>query len=222
MKQPFWKYILSYIHPFTIEVVEGQYNPYLEVVYSQGRYRLDTENAIYSYQDLYTNYLYSFKQIDLEKLPGKDVLILGFGLGSIPYMLEEVFGKEYNYTAIEIDEEVIGLAHKYTMSSLNSNIEYVCADAGLFVAQCERKFDLICMDVFMDDLVPLEFEATGFLYKLKQLIKADGLLLYNRLFNSPNDKVLTRRFFENNFKQVFEDGTYLNVDGNWMLLNRKP
>lgn len=220
MKQALWKNILSYVYPFTLEVVEGTHNPHLEIVYSRGRYRLDTQNAIYSYEDLYTNYYYSFKQLKVETLAIQNVLVLGLGLGSIPVMLEKHFGKTYHYTAIEIDEEVLRLAHKYSLSALQSNIEYICTDARLFVEQCDRQFDLVCMDIFMDDMVPLRFEQSDFLQQIKTLIAPNGLLMYNRLFNTPKDKLSSKRFYEQAFLEVFPNGTYLDVDGNWMLLNK--
>jgi len=221
MKQPFWKHIASYLYEFRIEAVEGQHNPYLEVVYSRGRYRLDTENAIYSYEDLYTNFYYSFRQIKLHKQDIKNVLILGLGLGSIPLMLERDYKRKYHYTAIEIDEEVLYLANKYALHELQSPIEVLCADARLFVKTCTEKYDLVCMDIFLDDVIPSEFEQTDFLENLKTLIAPNGLLLYNRLFNTHEDKAVTAHFYEAIFSKTFPDATFLNVDGNWVLLNRK-
>ncbi len=221
MQQPFWKHIVSYFYEFRIEAVEGEHNPYLEVVYSKGRYRLDTENAIYSYENLYTNFYYSFRRIKLEKQDFKTVLILGLGLGSIPVMLERDLGQQYHYTAVEIDEEVLHLAYKYALQSLESPIQVVHGDAKLFVRQCKEKFDLVCMDIFLDDVIPNEFEQIDFLENLKSLIAPKGLLMYNRLFNTKKDKAITQHFYKDVFCKIFPDAMYLNVDGNWMLLNRK-
>jgi len=77
------------------------------------------------------------------------------------------------------------------------------------------------MDIFLDDVIPNEFEQTDFLENLKTLIAPEGLLLYNRLFNTQEDKTTTQHFYEDIFCKIFPDATYLNVDGNWMLLNRK-
>jgi len=221
MQQPFWKHIASYLTDFRIEAVEGQHNPYLEVVYSRGRYRLDTANAIYSYENLYTNFYYSFRQIKLDKQDIKNVLILGLGLGSIPMMLERDYKRKYHYTAIEIDEEVLYLANKYTLHKLESSIEIVCADARIFVQNCTEQYDLVCMDIFLDDVIPNQFEQIDFLENLKTLIAPKGLLMYNRLFNTKEDKAITQHFYETVFCKTFPDATCLNVDGNWMLLNRK-
>jgi len=186
----------------------------------KGRYQLCTAHAIYSFEDLYDNFFEAFERIDLDRFPIKNALVLGFGLGSIPTMLEKNFGKKYNYTAIEIDESVIYLASKYALPQLESKVEIICADAFAYVMQCERKFDLVCMDVFLDVVVPKEFEQTDFLKKLKSLVHQDGILLYNRMTSQPKDRAKTEVFFNEKFKSVFPQGSYLEVKGNWMLIDQ--
>ena len=220
MKQPFWKNILSYLTEFHIESAPSEINPHLYVSLNKGRYQLSTANAVYSYGDLYDNYFKSFRKKGVLNSNIETVLVLGFGLGSIPYMLEKKFDKKYHYTGIEIDENVIYLAEKYVLSDLNSSVELFCADAFTYVMQCRDKFDLIAMDVFLDDLVPNKFESPEFLNVLKELIAENGTLLFNRLSLTDQDLENTHFFFEHQFKQVFPNGSYLDVGGNWMLMNK--
>jgi len=220
IKQPLWKRFLSYFFELHIESAPSEHNPHLYVSLSRGRYQLCTANAVYSFEDLYDNYVKTFRRLDLERLNPKRVLLLGLGLGSIPVMLEKLFEKHYSYTAIEIDESVIYLAGKYALPFLQSPVETICADAYFFVMQCEEKYDLICMDIFQDDKVPEAFEKKEFLDQLKALLSQDGLLLYNRLSATKEDTLETRKFFEGDFKTVFKQGLDLDVGNNWMLLNR--
>lgn len=219
MQAPLWKRLLSYLTEFHIEGTSSEYNPQLDVCLVQGRYQLCTENAIYSFGDLYNNFGDAFRKVRLEQLPGKEVLILGFGMGSIPILLEKKMAKKYHYTGIEIDEEVIYLASKYILDELQSNIAMICADAAHWVNQCEQTFDLIAIDLFLDDVIPHVFEQATFLQQTQSLLKPNGLLLYNRLAYTANDEENARRFFEKQFKPVFEKGTYLELEGNWMLVN---
>jgi len=219
-RPPFWKKIISYLTELHIESAPSDINPHLYVSLNNGRYQLCTANAIYSYEDLYDNYSEAFKKIEIDKRKIENVLILGFGLGSIPFMLEKKFNKKYHYTAIEIDESVIYLATKYALPEINSSIQMICTDAFAYVMQCQEQFDIICMDVFLDDIIPEEFEAEDFLNNLKRLITKDGLLLYNRLANTPEDLKATQTFFKEKFQPVFPDGKYLEVRGNWMLLDK--
>jgi SAM-dependent methyltransferase len=216
---PAWKKWLSYLMELHVESAPSPYNPHLYVSLSRGRYQLSTANAIYSHGDLYTNFTSTFRQINLDQLPGKRILVLGLGLGSVPYMLETTFGRTFRYTAVEIDESVIYLAEKYVLSELRSQIEVVQADAHAFVLQNESLYDLIAMDVFVDDEVPAKFESQRFLTRLRESLQPGGLLLYNRLARTQDDKSGASRFLESNFRPVFPEAGYLEIDGNWMLYN---
>jgi len=220
MKQPFWKRWLSYLFEWHIESAPSDINPHLYVSLRKGRYLLSSANAVYSYGDLYNNFSKIFRKLDWEKKDIQEVLVLGFGLGSIPFMLEKVFKKNYRYTGVEIDENVLYLANKYVLPELKSSIEIFLADAYAFVFQDREQFDLIALDIFLDDKIPPAFEETKFLQQLKKLLSPNGILLYNRLSLSKKDVRLTNTFFEEKFKAVFPDATFLDVGGNWMLMNR--
>ena len=214
-----WQKKLSYLFEYHIETTSSDYHEALHVSYHQGRYQLSTENAIYSFGDLYTNYFRAFDAIDLDSRKVEKVLILGFGLGSIPMMLEQFFDKKYHYTAVEIDEEILYLAHKYVTHELTSPIETICADAAFFVQQCEEVFDMVCVDLFLDDTIPEPFQKQAFLQQVKNLIAPNGILLYNRLALTDADKAKSEAFLNNEFLPVFPNGRYLDVEGNWMFLN---
>ncbi|MEL7021873.1 MAG: hypothetical protein AAGK47_09700, partial [Bacteroidota bacterium] len=103
MNVPTWKKWLSYLTEIHIESAPSEINPHLYVSLRRGRYQLCTANAIYSYEDLYSNFYKAFEQVNLHKIKGDRVLILGYGMGSIPYILEKKMNYDFNYTAIEID-----------------------------------------------------------------------------------------------------------------------
>ena len=214
----FWRRFLSYFGEIHIESSPSEHNPHLYVSLRRGRYQLCTAHAVYSYEDRYDNFVKAFKKLKLEKRNIENVLVLGFGLGSIPIILEKQ-GHDYHITAVEIDEEVLYLANKYALSEIKSNIEIICADAHAFVMQSQEKYDMICMDIFLDDTVPPIFEEEGFLQKIKEMLSKDGVLLYNRLAANKEDIEKTKAFYENNFLPVFEKGKYFDVGGNWMLIN---
>ena len=220
MKQPAWKRILSYFAEIKLEAVEGQINPELVLSLHKGRYCLSTPNAIYSFADLYDNFSKSFQLMPLGKMSISDVLILGFGLGSIPYMLEKKFGKKYRYTGVEADEAVALWASRYVLDELTSPVEMHLMDAALFVEMCQVQYDMVVMDIFLDDEIPAEFQSVSYLKKLEALLKPEGILLYNCLSLKEEDKIKTGSFFKNEFKKVFPAATYFDLGGNWMLLNR--
>jgi len=215
---PAWKRWLSYLFEFHLESAPSEYNPHLYVSLKNGRYQMCTAHAIYSYEDLYTNFYYAFEQVDLRSLPNREVLVLGLGLGSIPFMLERHFGQSFNYTLVEIDEQVIALAEKYCLQGLDSPTTTIQADAFAFMMQNQTKYGMICMDIFRDDVIPKPFESAGFLQALKRGLAPGGTLLYNRLYRKESDKTKTEAFFNNQFLPVFPQGSYYEKDGNWVLV----
>lgn len=219
MQPPRWKKWLSYFFEQHMESASSEYNPHLYVSLNRGRYQLCTAHAVYSFEELYDNFYKTFQRLDFEALPGKRVLLLGLGLGSIPQMLEQHFKQSFHYTAVEIDEAIIYLANKYVLHGLNSSIETICADATIFMEQTEEQFDLICMDIFLDDIVPSAFETVDFLENLKACLHPQGILLYNRLSVTDKDLSKTKAFFEYTFSDIFPNGTYYDVQSNWILIN---
>ncbi len=220
MKPDFISKFISNFVELPVETKGSDINPLLKIVLRKGRYQLCTENAIYSYADLYDNFYKAFDLIQLHTHKIEEVLILGFGLGSIPYMLEKNFNKKYYYTGVEIDPEVLLLANKYVVKELKSGIDFICNNAYDFAFYCEQEFDMICMDVFLDDKTPDDFQTTEYLEELKRLLSPEGILLYNTLAFTESDKEKAMHFFETNFKSVFGEAKLLDVGGNYMLLNK--
>lgn len=221
LKIPSWKRWLSYLFEFHIESVSSELNPHLYVSLSRGRFQLSTAHAIYSFGDLYDNFSIAFSRLDFERFRPKDVLILGFGLGSVPIILEKMLPqRKFHFTGVEADEAVLYLAYKYALPDIASPIELIHADAFAFVSQQRKKFDLIAMDIFVDDEIPAIFEKEDFIKRLKLLLSPGGLLIYNRLARTKDDQKKTDSFFTNAFKSVFPTATYLGAGGNRMLLNR--
>jgi len=220
MKQPFWKRLYSYVDDVLIEQLEGEHNEELHVLLSQGRYQLCTEHAIYSFADKYDNFKLFFDQLDWEKYEIDSVLVLGLGLASIPFMLEKQ-GKRFHYTAVEIDENVVYLANKYVLEELESPVEVLIGDAHQFMLMNKRKFDLVVMDVFVDDVVPQKFRSTQFMSRLEDAMKPGGLAMYNLLNQTQGDKKDAEEFYEI-FKGNLPGAEYKDIKGNKMLYYQKP
>ena len=219
---PQWKRLLSYLTDIRLDESGSAYNPHLEVLLAKGRLQLVSRNAVYSYDDLYLNFYRAFRQIDIGERDIKSALVLGLGLGSVPYMLEYKFGVECHFTAVELDPEVIYLAEKWSLPRLQSPITTYQADAAAYVYTCTEQFDLITVDVFDDDKVPVAFEQPRFLARIRELLTPNGILLYNRLAALERDVIATQHFYEYTFKPAFPQGTYMDTRGNWMLCNVKP
>ncbi|MBK9256404.1 MAG: fused MFS/spermidine synthase [Saprospiraceae bacterium] len=219
MQIPLWKKIISYITEIHAESSSSEFNELLQVNIVNGQYQLCTSDAIYSYGDKYDNFGDSFKKLDLDSIHGKDVLVLGLGLGSIPLLLEKKEGKKYRYTAVEIDDEIIRLAGKYVLDELESEIEIVCIDAMHFLLVDQKQFDLIMVDIFINDRIPEPFLESDFLHLLGETLRPQGLILMNILYRTSVDKRLADQYFGTIFKIAFPEAFRLEVKGNLMMMN---
>lgn len=219
MPIPFWKRWLSYIYEVHVESTHSTYNESLHVSIVHGRYQLSTPTAIYSWGDKYDNFKQVFSAMRLDQLDIQEVLVLGLGLGSIPYMLEQM-GYDYHYTGVEIDEEVIYLSSKYVVSELKSDIDLIHADASSFVVLNTMVYDMITMDVFIGHEVPEVFLSGNYLRALESCLSPTGILIFNMLARSPGDVDVVMGYYQQCFSNVFRDATYMQVRGNLMLLSR--
>ncbi len=207
---------MSYLREVPVESRSSDINPHLQVSLIKNRFQLSTEKSIYSFDDLYRNFYRAFGQIELPQ-SGSKVLVLGLGLASIPYMLEKQFRKDYRYTAVEIDEVVIELASRYTLPRIDSNVQIVHADAEVFVETDQSRYDLIIVDLFLEDVIPPYFNTVEGNEALGTLRAEGGTILYNRLYRTGLDKVGTEDFYYSVFKIVYPEGEALDVGGNWIL-----
>lgn len=196
------------------------YNEALHVSVVQGRLQLTTDDAIYSWADKYNNFKTVLMHLDWSKLDYRETLVLGLGLGSIPFMMEKM-GYASIFTGVEIDEEVIYLASKYTLSSLSSPIDVIHADAASYLTTTTRRFDLIAMDVFVGQTVPEVFLSIRFATQLAQCITMGGTVIYNMLAHNEQDLQLAKSYYQNVFLLVFPESTYMRVKGNLMLISNK-
>lgn len=220
MNPPAWKKWLSYLADLTIEETSSPYNPVLEVSLRRGQFQLSTANAVYSYGDRYTNFSRVFDRLNWSRMPGAEVLLLGLGLGSIPYMLERSYGHSFYYTAIDIDEEVLLLADKYLLADLKSPLQQICADASVFVeVSPDEAYDLICVDLFEDNRIPAVFLEPDFVEELSRIQSQGGLVLFNSMAFTKEEHQQAQAFFENVFRTVFPHAVALLLGGNFMLVS---
>ena len=210
---------MSFIKDQTLEATEGEHSEYLAVILRQGKLLLQANSAIYSWEDNYYNFRTAFEQLDWDKLNGQETLLLGLGLGSVPQMIEELFGYKLHYTAVEYDGIIAELAQAYLLHRLRSPIDTIVADAEAFVAQDRQTYDFILVDLFVDDAVPTQFDSIKFLESLKNRMDGGSCLITNRLAYSDVDRVDSEEYYKDVFLKVFPEGELIDVESNLMLIS---
>lgn len=171
----------SNFFPINIEKRIGTDLPTLEINYFKGKYLLDGEKVNYSFGSLYNIFLASFNHYKINEKPIKNVLILGFGAGSVAHILQKKFKLDCNITGVEIDPVVLELGVKYFNTDSYFNTEIFCEDAFSFLQNDTKTYDLIVIDIFIEKHVPIQFLKPEFMFLVKNRVKNDGYVFYNKM-----------------------------------------
>jgi spermidine synthase len=216
---PIWKKWLSYTREIVLDAESSNKNGELYVLLKRGRLMLATENAIYSWDDLYANFDKTFKALGVQTLQGwNQVLVLGMGLASIPFLLEKKYHSKADFTLVEYDSAVIELAQYYSLPRLNAHHYVYHEDALDFTLKNTRLFDCICVDIFVDQIVPDKFHEISFLNGVKKSLTNQGVLIFNKLYLSEDDKKETETLYQQMNQQVFEYVYRIHTKHNMMLI----
>ena len=198
------KKICSYLWDIPIEKTSSKQNPYLEVVWSQGKKMLNTKNANYSFGNGYKVF-----QLAMGKLPERvdktnKVLVLGFGCGSVLHLLRKVYHSKCEIVGIEYDPEIIRLFNQHFNDEKDQLLTLLQADAFEFIKESTSKFDLIIIDLF-DDLstIPMVF-LPEFTKELRRISNKDATLIYNTVKNPQHQTSYSELLIDlsRNFREV--------------------
>ncbi len=216
------KRLLSYLWDIQVDYRPSEINGDLVVFLSKGRYQLCTANAIYSFEDRYDNFGNIFRdQLDYSRLKGNKVLVLGLGLGSVPITLDIVKPNHWDFTAVEIDEAVCELAALYGYPKIKSPIDTRVGDALVFVKTNQESYDLICLDLFIDDIMPEASMELEFIEDLRSTLAPGGVVVANTLAFTEEHKAKSEAFFKEKFLATFPEAVLQYTHLNNMLISDK-
>ncbi|MDO6803681.1 fused MFS/spermidine synthase [Wenyingzhuangia sp. 1_MG-2023] len=170
------KRLLSFIWPQTTKV-NSEYNGMLEVTFVNGKKLLDSKNANYSFGSLQKILETGISKVDLTAV--NSILLLGLGGGSIITSLNKKFSYTKKIVAVELDPKIIEIAQQEFSISSSDNLKIVNQDAYHFVNVCADTFDLIIVDLFIDNRVPSQFYSVTFCSNLSRLLTKKSSLIFN-------------------------------------------
>jgi spermidine synthase len=179
--------LLSYLYPINICETSSDVNPFLEVIFRDSKYQLNSFTTNYSYGGLYDLFKLIFRDIALDWDKVDRVLILGFGTGCVVPIIQK-YKSDCQIVGVEKDPKVIDIGKRYFELDLLKNTDIVCDGALNFITHTHLKFDLIIIDVYVDNIVPCEVETISFLQHIKRVLSLDGLVIFNKLVFSKEIK----------------------------------
>lgn len=198
----FMKRVLSYIYPIQLKKYNSSINGQIEVNLIDGKKTLDTCNSNYSYGSLQRILRYGLKKISFNEAINR-ILVLGLGGGSVIQTIREEFKSKAYIEAVDIDPKIIEIATKDFSIDRFENIKIVLSDAKEYLSNCKDSFDLIIVDIFVIDTIPIIFTQAEFIHSLKNHLNQKGYVIYNTM-----KLTMTTEIFSN-IKSIFvEDNNF--------------
>lgn len=113
----------------------------------------------------------------------KKCLIVGMGGGGIAKLVRQ-YWPDSEITGVDIDPLMVELGRKY-LSLDKAGAKVVIADAYDYMVDTSKKnkkYDLVCVDVYVERSVPKKFETEDFIKLIKKVLTTEGAAIFNRLY----------------------------------------
>jgi spermidine synthase len=202
--------IYSYIIGRVIVRESSEINPVLEVVHMNGKYLLNAENANYSWGTLKKVFEVAFRKLNIKNREIHEVLILGFGAGSVASILTDHYKMNCAITGVEKDKKVIEIADRYFNINRFKKLNIIYDDAFNFLKKNTEKFDLIIVDVYIDNSVPQQCESNDFLQYIKLSLSNNAMVIFNKMYFDKKSEKSAKELYDR-FSNVMGDASYLKV-----------
>lgn len=208
------RHIWSYILGIKLEEYTSAVSGKLELWLINGKKVLNSINANYSFDALHKVFQLTFRQVNLEIPNNSHVLILGFGCGSVAHILQKEYGLDCKITGVDLDPLLFELAEKHFDIHPSNKLQFVTADAAKFITQIQQKYNLIVVDIFVDDKVPPIFTEKEFIENTIKCLAPQGMFFMNIITSNEDglqqfDKVMQTLHDKKGIQQVVEP-----VEGN--------
>jgi predicted membrane-bound spermidine synthase len=160
---------------------------------------MDLENPEYDLWD----WSYFFPTAVSIYPPGSDVLLLGLGGGTLVQQFERL---KFDMEVVEIDQRVADVAIEYFFINPETNI--VIDDARRFVNTCEKKYDVITLDLFLNETPPGHVLTLESFQKMKLLLNPGGMIMMNFYGYISGEKGRASRCIVKTFQEA---GFYVDI-----------
>lgn len=108
----------------------------------------------------------------------RNVLFLGLGGGSAPKRMWRDF-PQLKLQVAELDPVVVDVAYRYFNLPRSPRLSVEVEDARRFLAQDERRWDVIAIDTFYSDSIPFHLTTLEFLELVRSRLAPGGVIVTN-------------------------------------------
>ena len=144
------------------------------------------------------------------------ILVVGLGGGTLPMFLRQYYPAA-EIDAVDIDPEVVYVAKRYFDFREDDRMRAHVGDGREFVERFRQPYDLIFLDAFGSDSVPIHLTTQEFLWAVRRAVRPGGVVvgnIWSRASNRLYDSMVRT------YQEVFDDLYILDVPhaGNRILL----
>ncbi len=185
MFQKFLNFI-SYIFPI-ISRRESLYSNNLSVVLVNGKKVLNARRVNYSHGSLHKIMRFALEKAEFKR--PWDILMLGLWGWSAIELIRKEFHLSNLLRVVDIDSEIIKIAKEEFAMDSYSDLEIVCQDAYDFVREDTRKYELIIVDIFINNGVPEKFYDDTFWENIFRILSSSGQIIFNTMIETTNTEL---------------------------------
>ncbi len=173
-------HFLSYLYPIRLYHAASDYSGPVEVRLEYGKKVLNTLNSNYSFGSLARVFQLALRQMPPPPplLTQSEVLMLGFGAGTLVQLLRGCYHFKGKITGVDHDRALLNFARRHFPDSFEGS-ELVIEDARTFLTHNRNSFDLIFIDLFIDNEVADFATSSSFLRAVKAHLRPGGQLYHN-------------------------------------------
>jgi spermidine synthase len=199
---------LSFLKPIVLDTFVFEEIEY-KIEFYKNKILLNTKNANQSNGSLYLAFKLLFDNyINICNHKKMNILILGYGLGSIQNIL---VNKNKNIKIVGVEKNIF-LKPWVFESEMISNTVIHFEEAIDFISNSSDLYDMVIIDLFEDSNIPDSVLQIHFWNKIYDLLNQNGLIIWN---------VLEKKYDLNVIKGFIFDKKIKLLTGNLFLLKRK-
>ncbi len=145
---------LSYLWPQRILQQSSKYTEHIQVLAWRGKYILETDKVNYSFGSLHGIMEKTLTELKAKHASFDRVLMLGYGGGSAAEIIHQQYQRDAEIVGIEIDPAIIDVAKAYFYTKGVRIMQENAFDYLRKASENSWEYDVILVDLFIDDMVP--------------------------------------------------------------------